>query len=314
MKTELNPVTKKWIELFISHLKIDKGLSAHTLAAYRRDLAQFVGTLGTKKTVLEANEASIESFLKQLRVAEQQSTSIARKLSALKQFYKFLIQEEAITENPTLFIEAPVQTTRLPKALHAKDIEAILNTVDADTLAQGSHSESTALQIRDRAMIYLLYATGMRVSELLSVRVSQIDTEAGFVRVVGKRNKERMIPFAPIAGEHVLRYLREVRPGFNPVSDVLFLGHTGNPLTRQAFWKTLKRIALAAGLDSSLHPHLLRHTFATDLLKSGMNLRSLQMLLGHADLQTTQIYTHVAPETLREVVEQFHPRGRGAKR
>lgn len=301
-----------WIESFLNHLKIDKGASPHTLAAYRRDLTQFLATLQSlpgSLSFLDATEASVERYLAKLREAEQRPTSIARKLSALKQFYKFMVQEEAITENPTLFVEAPVQATRLPKALDAQDIEAILQAVD-----QGAHTQVPALQIRDRAMVYLLYATGMRVSELLGVRVSQIDTEAGFLRVIGKRNKERMIPFAPIAGEHVLRYLREARPALQPQSEQLFLGQGGLPLTRQAFWKTLKKIALAAGLHSSLHPHLLRHTFATDLLKSGMNLRSLQMLLGHADLQTTQIYTHVAPETLRDVVEQFHPRGRGAKK
>lgn len=292
------------IRLFLEHLRIDKGSSPHTIAAYERDLRQFDAHLNQKVWLTSVGEADIEAFLKELRAREQKSTSIARKVSALKQFYKFLVKEGLLKENPTLFIEAPVQATKLPKTLQAEDIEALLQVVD-----RGSHTQSPALARRDRAMLYLLYATGMRVSELLSVKVSNIDTEAGFVRVMGKRSKERVIPFAPVAGEHVLAYLQQVRPTFHPQSDELFLGHTGQPLTRQAFWKTLKKIAVHAGLEQSLHPHLLRHTFATDLLKSGMNLRSLQMLLGHADLQTTQIYTHVAPERLKDVIDQYHPRG-----
>ncbi|MBS1958306.1 MAG: tyrosine recombinase [Bdellovibrionales bacterium] len=295
------------IKHFLDHLRIDKGSSPHTLAAYERDLKQFDAHLNQKEPVT-AVTADIERFLKHLRTQEQKSTSIARKVSALKQFYKFLTKENLIKENPTLFIEAPVQSSKLPKALDADAIGKILEAVD-----RGKHTESPLLATRDRAMIYLLYATGMRVSELLTVRVSQLDTEGGFVKVMGKRSKERVIPFAPIAGEHVLDYLTHVRPTFKPKSEVLFLGHTGAPLTRQAFWKTLKKIATDAGLDQNLHPHLLRHTFATDLLKSGMNLRSLQMLLGHADLQTTQIYTHVAPEKLKDVINQYHPRGSGKK-
>jgi integrase/recombinase XerD len=155
----------------------------------------------------------------------------------------------------------------------------------------------------------LLYATGMRVSELTGVELSKCDIEAGLVRVLGKRSKERMIPFAKIAGEKVYEYITHARPLLKPKSGILFLGERGNPLTRQAFWKILKKLAHVAGIDPKLHPHMLRHTFATDLLKAGMNLRTLQMLLGHADLQTTEIYTHVAPERLKEVIEKFHPRG-----
>lgn len=294
------------VRLFLDHLRIDKGSSVHTLDAYERDLRQFDANLNQRvgTTFSQATEADIERFLKELRAREQKSTSIARKVSALKQFYKFLVKEGHLKDNPTLFIEAPVQTSKLPKTLQAEDVEALLKVVD-----EGSHTESAALAIRDRAMIYLLYATGMRVSELLSLKVSNTDIEAGFARVIGKRSKERIIPFAPIAGQHVLQYLQQVRPTFDPQSDELFLGQGGEPLTRQAFWKNLKKVALKAGLAQSLHPHLLRHTFATDLLKSGMNLRSLQMLLGHADLQTTQIYTHVAPERLKDVIDQYHPRG-----
>jgi integrase/recombinase XerD len=291
------------LKLFLNHLRLDKAASPHTVSAYERDLVQFEKTL-EDRPLMEATELDIERYLKTLRKRDQKSTSIARKVSAIKQYYKFLIRENLREDNPASMIEAPVSTTRLPKTLSAETIDALLKTVDA-----GLHTQDPGLQVRDRAMLYLLYATGMRVSELLSFTLSQLDTQNGLVRVVGKRSKERVIPFAPIAGEHLLAYLEQVRPSFEPQSEVVFLGQGGSPLTRQAFWKTLKKIAMTSGLDASLHPHLLRHTFATDLLKSGMNLRSLQMLLGHADLQTTQVYTHVAPDHLQDVIARYHPRG-----
>jgi integrase/recombinase XerD len=159
-------------------------------------------------------------------------------------------------------------------------------------------------------MIYLLYATGLRVSELTGLEVAGVDTEAGLLRVTGKRNKERVVPFPPLVSNLLVRYKNEARPALLPKTGHLFLARNGRPLTRQAFWKILKQVAGMAGIPGSLHPHMLRHTFATDLLKSGMNLRILQGLLGHADLQTTQIYTHVVPEKLKDVVEHFHPRGK----
>jgi integrase/recombinase XerD len=295
------------IQLFIDHLRIDKGSSPHTLQAYARDLKQFQSYLGEKHALTQANENNIQGFLKKLKNAEQASTSIARKVSALKQFYKFLIQEDLMKEDPTLFIESPVHTKRLPKALSTESIAALLKTADIGLSYDGKFAQS--LKQRDRAMIYLLYATGARVSELLSITLPQLDIESGTIRVMGKRRKERIIPFAPVAGELLLEYLNQARPQLKPANEFLFLGLRGEPLTRQSFWATLKKLAAQAGIPPSLHPHMLRHTFATDLLKSGMNLRSLQMLLGHADLQTTEIYTHVAPEKLAEVIKKFHPRG-----
>ena len=294
-----------WIQLFIDHLKVDKGSSVHTLDAYSRDLKQFEKTL--QKPLQEVSEDQIQSFLKELRVREQKSTSIARKISALKQFYRFLVREQAIVEDPTLFIESPAPSKKLPKALSTEAVLNLLRAADEGLDYEGKWKD--ALKARDRAMIYLLYATGVRVSELLTITLPKLDIEGGWVRVMGKRSKERMIPFAPVAGEHLHHYLTTARPLFLPKSEVLFLGTSGTALTRQGFWKTLKKIALKSGIPQNLHPHMLRHTFATDLLKSGMNLRSLQMLLGHADLQTTQIYTHVAPEKLKEVIRKFHPRG-----
>jgi integrase/recombinase XerD len=297
------------IQLFIDHLKVDKGLSIHTLQAYTRDLKQFELSIGGAKETRNAREVDVQKFLKELTQAEQQTTSIARKVSALKQFYKFLIQENLVHDDPTLFIEAPVQSRKLPKALDPKTMVALLKSTDLGLSYQVKPEMVEVLKRRDRAMIYLLYATGVRVTELITITLPQLDVEAGHVRVMGKRSKERMVPFAPVAGELLHEYLTLARPFLKPENETLFLGLGGKPLTRQAFWKTLKRIAEQAGIERSLHPHMLRHTFATDLLRAGMNLRSLQMLLGHADLQTTQIYTHVSNEQLAEVIAKYHPRG-----
>ena len=307
---------EKWITLFLDHLRIDKSSSAHTISAYERDLKQFLqhgldsnpdAKLNQKVGPTFFTESDIQAFLKDLKKRQLQSTSIARKVSALKQFCKFLMLESLIEEDPTLFLEAPVQKKKLPKALSNESVLALLHVADEGIHYTGKHA--TALRIRDRAMIYLLYATGVRVTELISITLPKLDIESGYVRVMGKRSKERVIPFAKIAGQYLHEYITTARASLNPTTECLFVGLRGEPLTRQAFWGTLKKFAALAGIPQGLHPHMLRHTFATDLLRSGMNLRSLQMLLGHADLQTTQIYTHIAPEQLKEVIQKFHPRG-----
>ena len=293
------------IDLFIQHLKIDRGSSANTLASYKRDLLQFEALTSTP--LKSRKERDIQAFLSFLRKKDQESTSIARKISALRQFYRFLLREGVLEDDPTLFIETPVHKKRLPKALNEGMLTALLRATDTGIPYQGE--QSPALKLRDQAMIYLLYATGLRVSELITVQSRKVDVEGGLLRVIGKRSKERIIPFPPIVSELLHRYWNEARPLLKPTTDTLFVGITGTPLTRQGFWKTLKRLAAMAGIQN-LHPHMLRHTFATDLLKSGMNLRVLQNLLGHADLQTTEVYTHVVPEQLRDVVRRYHPRGK----
>ncbi len=297
------------LKAFLDHLQIDKGSSKHTVQAYHRDLKQFEAHFSG--ALSDAKEADLQAFLKKLKADEQKSNSIARKISALKQFYKFLIREDLIKEDPTLFIESPGLTQRLPKALSEASMIELLKAADQGVEYEGKTKE--LLRARDRAMLYLLYATGVRVTELITIEVSKCDLESRLVRVMGKRSKERIIPFAPIAGEILYHYLKIARPNLKPETEMLFVGERGQALTRQAFWKILKKLALLAGIAESLHPHMLRHTFATDLLRSGMNLRSLQTLLGHADLQTTEIYTHVAPERLKEVMDQFHPRGSGSQ-
>jgi integrase/recombinase XerD len=297
---------KSLIDQFIQHLKIDKGASIHTLSSYRRDLTQFEALNGTP--LLERSEKDIEFFLATLKRKGQEASSRARKVSALRQFYRFLIREGHLEEDPTLFIETPAKKASLPKALDETAMVQLLKTADEGLPYSGAHAP--ALKLRDQCMVYLMYATGLRVSELIGLEVKKVDTEAGLLVVMGKRSKERAIPFPPVVSGMLVSYKREARELFLPKSEHLFVGKNGEPLTRQAFWKILKQLALLSGIPANLHPHMLRHTFATDLLKSGMNLRVLQGLLGHADLQTTQVYTQVVPEKLKEVLERYHPRGK----
>ena len=324
------------LKFFLDHLRVSKNSSVHTLSAYERDLKQFERVLiSRKQSFISASENDIQAYLKDLRTREQKTTSIARKISAIRQFYKFLISENRIQDDPSIFIESPSASKKLPKAISPEILEKILAVA-----GDGSHyaneknrksgdesaSESTAgmarihaLRLRDRAMVYFLYATGVRVSELINLPLHQVDLEAGYAKVMGKRKKERVVPFVPIVTKYLHEYLESARPVLlasstskatsGAESEVFFIGIGGEGLTRQAFWSTLKKIASAAGLSQNLHPHMLRHTFATDLLKSGMDLRSLQMLLGHSDMQTTQIYTHIAPDHLQDVIKKYHPRG-----
>jgi integrase/recombinase XerD len=308
------------LKSFLDHLRVSRNSSNHTIAAYERDLLQFSRMLEKNSSSLSAaSEDQIRDFLKLLRDQEQKASSISRKISAIRQFYKFLIQENRIEEDPSLFIESPPASKKLPKAISPETVSKILNTVDHGTQyilpANESPTDTAkieALRKRDRAMLYFLYATGVRVSELIHISLSDIDLEGQYAKVLGKRKKERMVPFVPVVTRLLDEYLNHARPllSKSPDEKAFFLTVEGTPLTRQGFWKTLKKISMVSGIPQNIHPHLLRHTFATDLLRSGMDLRSLQMLLGHADLQTTQIYTHVAPEHLEEVIQKFHPRGK----
>jgi integrase/recombinase XerD len=308
------------IKFFLDHLRVTKNSSIHTLAAYERDLKQFLEVLDKrKKTFTNADESDIQAYLKELKKREQKTTSISRKISAIRQYYKFLLQENLIKEDPSLFIESPAASKKLPKAIGPETLDKILKVVEKgshypDEKTDAAELKTRALRLRDRAMVYFLYATGVRVSELIQLPMQHMDLEAGYARVMGKRKKERVVPFVPIVTKYLHEYLATARPlllstSASKDSEIFFIGLGGEGLTRQGFWKTLKKIAVTAGINQSLHPHMLRHTFATDLLKSGMDLRSLQMLLGHADMQTTQVYTHIAPDHLQNVIKKYHPRG-----
>jgi integrase/recombinase XerD len=295
------------IEAFIEARRIDRGAADKTVEAYRRDLKQFAEWLAPQTDLQTVELEQLNQFLASLRKQKQKTASIARKVSALRQFYKFCCLERGFKNNPAEQLKSPLMSKRLPKYLTQAEVEKLLELVDSSGVPYTRQTE--ALQSRDRAMLYLLYATGLRVSELVGLETHNIDTETEYVRVKGKGDKERIVPFMPAAGERLMQYLEQARPALKPQTDHVFVNNQGLTLTRQAFWKILKALALQAEIKTHLSPHVLRHSFATHLLQAGINLRSLQMLLGHSDLSTTQIYAHVTPEHLKKAFRKFHPRG-----
>jgi integrase/recombinase XerD len=291
------------LDAFCDALWLEDGLAANTLAAYRRDLRLFADWLEAKRGLglLEVQRADLLEYLAVKHAARTKASSAGRLLSTLKRFYRYQLREGRLAADPTLNIDAPRLPRSLPKSLTEQDVEALLAAPDI----------GTALGLRDRAMLELLYATGLRVSELVTLTVAQIAPAAGVVRVLGKGSKERLVPMGEIALEWLDRYLAESRPALldgRTVAD-LFVTSRGGRMTRQMFWHLIKRHAAAAGIAKAISPHTLRHAFATHLLNHGADLRAVQMLLGHADISTTQIYTHVARERLKELHAKHHPRG-----
>lgn len=288
---------KTLIRTFLETQRLDRGSSDLTIAAYERDLKQLAEFLPKDLKVTQIEPSHLEGFIAELASQKQKASSIARKISAIRQFFKFCCLEKHLEQNPADQLESPRQSRKLPGNLTHEAINSLLAAADS--------CESP----RDRAIVYLLYATGIRISELVGLSTHDVDLEMSYARVKGKGSKERIAPFAPVAGEKLRDYIENERPSFKPATDHLFLNQRGLTLTRQSAWKILKNLALTAGISTSLSPHKLRHSFATHLLESGMNLRSLQMLLGHSDLSTTQIYAHVTPEHLKTAHKKFHPRG-----
>ncbi|MCL2308871.1 MAG: site-specific tyrosine recombinase XerD [Proteobacteria bacterium] len=296
------------IDLFCDQVWLQDGLATASLSAYRTDLSLFSVWLAqrTPHTLLAAERADIERWLAEQFSATQFSTpskasSIARRLSALRRFYKLLHERGQIAADPTLRVRAPKQTRRLPKNISEEQVEALLSAPDLDT----------PLGIRDRAMLETLYATGLRVSELVGLKWMQVALDIGVVRVIGKGNKERLVPLGENAVDWLKRYLEEARSllAGNLRNDHVFLTTRHTPLTRQAFWALIKRYALRAGIaPEMLSPHVVRHAFATHLLNHGADLRVVQLLLGHSDITTTTIYTHVARERLKQLHAKHHPR------
>ena len=301
------------IEAFLLSKQIDRGAAQKTIEAYRQDLAQWEKTLTKDFKTLELEDLNL--YLTKLHKLKNKPASISRKVSSLRQFYKFCCIERGLKNNPAEHLRTPAQAARLPKFLTHQEIETLLKTSHEGLTYVGARMDSIreALQARDRTMIFLLYATGLRVSELVALTTHQVDTNLGYLRVRGKGDKERIVPFAPVAGDLLVTFISAHRPKLSPEGDYLFTGTPGpnqnQGLTRQSFWNILKAIALQAGITKAVSPHMLRHSFATHLLQSGMNLRSLQMLLGHSDLSTTQIYTHITPDHLKTLHKRFHPRG-----
>ncbi len=290
------------VERFLESLWMEKGLSPHTIAAYRSDLAQYQNWLQERGVELHCSgrEAILDHLAWRLS-AGYQARSTARFLSGLRGFYRFLLREGLITQDPTLQVELPQLGRPLPKSLSETDVEALLAAPDI----------GEPIGLRDRAMLEVLYACGLRVTELISLTLEQVNLRQGVLRVFGKGSKERLVPLGEEAMVWVARYVRDSRPLLldGKPSDVLFPSLRGEQMTRQTFWYRIKHQARVAGISKSLSPHTLRHAFATHLLNHGANLRVVQMLLGHSDLSTTQIYTHVARARLQALHEAHHPRG-----
>ena len=290
------------IEVFLDSLWVERGVSDHTLKAYGSDLQGLAVVLDKRGKDLRS--AAREDLLAYLAKRVQQGAkprTTARLLSSLRRFYRYLLREGRIEAEPTAQIDAPKLGRPLPKSLTEKDVEALLLTPDIDR----------PLGLRDRAMLELLYASGLRVSELVGIKRGEISLGQGVVRIFGKGGKERLVPIGEECLEWLQQYMNEARPVLlsGRIADAMFVTRRGNAMTRQAFWYLIKRYAQQAGIKTTLSPHTLRHAFATHLLNHGADLRVLQMLLGHSDLSTTQIYTHVARERLKSLHATHHPRG-----
>jgi integrase/recombinase XerD len=291
------------IDEFCDALWLEDGLARNTLDSYRRDLEQFGAWLEQQKGkgLLTAGNADIQSYLAYFHARKTRPSSAARLLSSLKRFYRHHLRQGRIKTDPTLNIDSPKLPRALPKSLTEEDVESLL----------GAPRVAEALGLRDKAMLETLYASGLRVSELVTLKLGQVSQDMGVVRVVGKGSKERLVPLGEEALAWIRRYLKEARTGLlrGRASDDLFVTARGAAMTRQSFWHLLRRYALQAGLKKPISPHALRHAFATHLLNHGADLRVVQLLLGHSDISTTQIYTHVARERLKQLHAKHHPRG-----
>jgi integrase/recombinase XerD len=291
------------IERYIDAMWMEKGLSDNSLSSYRRDLRQFHDWLATNNdsSILRADRSSLQAYLGARLRQGQSPRSTARFMSCVRGFYHYLLREGRITVDPTLDVDSPKLGRPLPKSLSEQDVERLLQAPDLDV----------ALEFRDRTMLEMLYACGLRVTELTSLQLVQVSINQGVVRVFGKGSKERLVPM----GEEALLWLRHYMAGPRAEllkgipSDVVFPSRRGRQMTRQTFWYRIKIYALRAGIRQELSPHTLRHAFATHLLNHGADLRVVQLLLGHSDLSTTQIYTHVAKQRMQELHSRHHPRG-----
>lgn len=293
---------ERLLEQWLDALWLEKGLSENTLSNYRRDIQRFLAWLVGENLKVEAvSRSHIYAYLSFLHSKGLSARTVSRHLSALRSFYLWLLDQHKVMENPVAQVERPKLGRPLPTTLSEAEVEALLEAPNIEE----------PLGLRDKAMLEVLYATGLRVSELVSLHMSQLDLRRGVLRVVGKGNKQRLVPLGEEAQRWLGLYLQKGRdflPGALP-NGVLFQGPSGKPMTRQAFWHRVKQQAVVAGIQTSLSPHTLRHAFATHLLNHGADLRVVQLLLGHTSVSTTQIYTHVATERLKQLHAEHHPRG-----
>ena len=288
---------------YINYLLFEKGLAQKTIESYSRDLTRYLDFLSSKgiSKIAEADTPLILQHLINLRNDGLGSRSTARHLVTLRGFYKYLVQEKVIKRNPARLVDLPKSGLKLPDVLSVTEVKLLLDLPDMNT----------PLGLRNAAMLELLYASGLRVSELVNLKLLDLNTEAGFVRVMGKGSKERIIPIGIYAKNRLDDYIKSARPPLlkDRVSQYLFVARAGKPMTRQGFWKLLKRYALQAGINKKITPHSIRHSFASHLLEGGADLRTVQVMLGHVDIATTQIYTHVARDRLKQMHAKYHPRG-----
>lgn len=290
------------LEEFLSYLSIERGLSANTLAAYKGDGLRFFEYLKSRHTssIQRVTRQAIDSFMLSEKDRGLSASSISRELACLKSFFKFLVNENKVKEDVTGIIESPKLWKKLPDALSLGEVELLL---------KGPNVRERAGR-RDKAALELMYATGMRVSEIINLKMDDVNMGVGFVKCFGKGGKERIVPFGRRAKEAIVQYLDKSRPALlkKKVSNFLFLTRLGRPMSRQSFWKIIKKYAKKANIKKNIAPHTLRHSFATHVLERGADLRILQEMLGHADISTTQIYTHVNKERLKSIHQKFHPR------
>jgi len=290
------------LDSFLNYLIVERGLAKNTVESYSRDLQKFVGFM-EKNNIADLDKPDnvvIMSFLLELKTQGLSSRSTGRNLSAIRMFFRFLVREEIVKADPTVNIESPKIRPHLPSVLNVSEVDSLLSQPDSNTLRG----------LRDKTMLELLYATGIRATELVHLKLASLNLEVGFIIAFGKGSKERIIPLGETAQLYLKKFIASARPKYlkGRMSPFLFLNASGKPLTRQGFWKIIKRYALKAGINKKISPHTLRHSFATHLLERGADLRSVQIMLGHADIATTQIYTHITQERLKKIHQQYHPR------
>lgn len=292
------------VQDFIHYLVVERGLTNNTIVSYERDLKSYITFLKEKESignVQEIGRVHILKFLKHLKDSGKSSKTIARHIASIRSFHQFLLRERVANEDPSVHIETPQVERTLPKVLSLEEVEKLIETPKL----------TSPIGYRDKAMLELLYATGIRVSEMIELNLTDVHLMMGFIRCFGKGRKERIVPIGEQATKALEQYIQKARPKLYKQkndTDALFLNHHGKRISRQGFWKNLKKIAQEAGIQKELTPHTLRHSFATHLLENGADLRAVQEMLGHADISTTQIYTHVTKTRLKEVYKQFHPR------
>jgi len=293
----------EYLDLFLNYLVVEKGLAKNTLESYSRDIVKYLDFLERKGCASpdKIRPVDVATFMASLKDAGLGARSRARALSAVRMFHRYLLIENYCGTNPSTIIEAPKTVRKLPEVLNMRETDALL-------AAPGGTDE---VDIRDRSMLNLLYATGLRVSELVDLKLANVNTSAGYLLTFGKGDKERLVPMGETASVSVAEYIATARREQDRKGDnqFLFLTRLGDRMSRQSFWNIIKKRAMQAGISKNISPHTLRHSFATHLLENGADLRSVQIMLGHSDLSTTQIYTHVTRERLKKIHEQFHPRG-----